>query len=170
MDLRATTLPTPVGPLALLARDEVLVAAGFAPVDALAARLPDAPATRPLRDLGGLSAALQAYLGGDLAALDGLPVEQPGGAFRQAAWAAMRAVPAGRTASYAEIATAAGSPRAVRAAGSACAANLVAPVVPCHRVVRGDGSLGGYGYGLTTKRWLLGHERAALAVTSPPGR
>jgi methylated-DNA-[protein]-cysteine S-methyltransferase len=72
----------------------------------------------------------------------------------------MRAVPAGAVLSYAALAARAGKPRASRAAGAACAANLVAPVIPCHRIVRADGSLGGYYYGLDRKAWLLRHEGA----------
>jgi len=71
-------------------------------------------------------------------------------------------VPAGRVATYTQIATRAGSPRASRAAGNALHANPVAIVVPCHRVLRTDGSLGGYGGGLPIKEWLLRHEGALL--------
>jgi len=70
----------------------------------------------------------------------------------------MRQIPPGQTWSYAELAAKAGRPDASRAAGSACARNLVAPFVPCHRVVRSDGTLGGYYYGLPVKEWLLAHE------------
>jgi methylated-DNA-[protein]-cysteine S-methyltransferase len=85
-------------------------------------------------------------------------VDQPGGTFRQAAWKAMRAVPPGEVITYAELAARAGNPGAVRAAGSACAQNRVAPIVPCHRIVRTGGGLGGYYYGLPVKEWLLAHE------------
>jgi methylated-DNA-[protein]-cysteine S-methyltransferase len=160
MTINATTLATPVGELTLLARDDTLVAAGFTTVEALAVRLAT-PAEEFVhrRDLGRLSGAVSAYLAGDPDALDDLPVSQPGGDFVQAAWKVMREVPAGTTISYAELAARAGRPQAIRAAGSACARNLVAPIVPCHRIVRTDGSLGGYYYGLATKRWLLDHER-----------
>jgi len=87
-----------------------------------------------------------------------VPVRQPGGAFQQQVWDVMRRIPPGQTWSYAELAAKAGNPDAARAAGSACARNLVAPFVPCHRVVRTDGSLGGYYYGLDVKEWLLAHE------------
>jgi methylated-DNA-[protein]-cysteine S-methyltransferase len=76
----------------------------------------------------------------------------------------MRQIPPGETWSYAELAAKAGRPQAVRAAGQACARNLVAPFVPCHRVVRSGGSLGGYYYGLAVKRWLLDHERGDAAA------
>ena len=105
-----------------------------------------------------VAAAIRNYFDGHLSALDGLPVEQPGGAFRQAAWAAMRGIAAGRACSYAQLAASAGRPAAVRAAGSACATNRVPLLVPCHRVVRSDGSLGNYFYGTDVKRWLLRHE------------
>ena len=85
---------------------------------------------------------------------------QPGPPSRQRLWAALRAVPPGRTLSYAQLAAEAGNPRAPRAAGAACAYNLIAPVVPCHRALRSDGSLGGYYYGLDRKTWLLRHEGA----------
>jgi methylated-DNA-[protein]-cysteine S-methyltransferase len=158
MTIEATTLTTPTGELSLLVRDDVLVAAGFAAPAAMAARLADEPlVTR--RDLGRLSAAVSAYFDGDLRALDDLPVSQPGGDFHQAAWKVMREVEPGETITYAELATRAGNPKAIRAAGSACARNLIAPIVPCHRIVRTDGTLGGYYYGLPTKQWLLTHER-----------
>jgi methylated-DNA-[protein]-cysteine S-methyltransferase len=158
MTIDATTLGTPVGPLALLTRDGALIAAGFADIETMHARVGDEPLIEH-HDLGVVSQGVSAYLAGDLGALDDLPVAQPGGAFRQAAWAAMRRVPAGQTISYAKLAAEAGNPKAVRAAASACAQNLIAPIVPCHRVLRSDGSLGGYYYGLAVKEWLLAHEQ-----------
>jgi methylated-DNA-[protein]-cysteine S-methyltransferase len=158
MTIDATTLATPVGELSLLARDDVLIAAGFASVATMADRLDDERLT-VRRDLGRLSAAVLAYFDGDLRALDDLPVAQPGGDFHQAAWKVMREVAPGETISYAELAARAGNPKAIRAAGSACARNLIAPIVPCHRILRTGGALGGYYYGLPTKRWLLTHER-----------
>jgi methylated-DNA-[protein]-cysteine S-methyltransferase len=169
--LLAAVLPSPAGGLAvLLTEDGVVRAAGFGPLDAMAARLPLALAARghevldPAALAGrGAGPALVAeaaarYLDGEVGALDAVPVAQPGGPFQQRAWAAMRAIAPGATATYAELAAAAGSPTAVRAAGSACARNLVAPFVPCHRVLRSGGTLGGYYYGLETKRVLLAHE------------
>ena len=164
--VHATTLETPVGTLALLVRDDVLVAAGFTPVEDQFGRLRTTTASLQIvNDLGPFSAAMQAYFDGDVTAPDTLPVSQPGGGFRQAAWKVMREVPAGETISYAELASRAGSPNAVRAAGSACALNMVAPIVPCHRIVRTGGNLGGYYYGLSTKEWLLAHERGATELT-----
>lgn len=110
-------------------------------------------------DRGSVAEAVAAYAEGDLAALEGLTAEQPGSAYRQEVWAAMRRVPAGQTVSYAELAQMAGRPQAHRAAAGACANNLIAFVVPCHRVIRSDGSLGDYlYYGPDTKRRLLTRE------------
>lgn len=88
-----------------------------------------------------------------------LPIDMCGTAFQQAVWAALRAIPAGETRSYREIAAAIGKPGAVRAAGSACGDNVLAVVIPCHRVLRSDGTLGGYAYGLGRKQALLERER-----------
>ena len=160
----ATTVASPLGELALLVHDDALVAAGFATVDEHHAALRTSASLRVVNDLGPFSAALSAYFDGDVGAMDTLPVLQRGGAFRQAAWKVMRDVPAGETITYAELAVRAGSPLAARAAGSACAQNLIAPVIPCHRIVRGADApaarrLGGYAYGLSRKEWLLAHER-----------
>src|SRR5205807_2525819 len=83
--------------------------------------------------------------------------------FQQAAWSAMRGVPAGQTISYRELAGRSGTGSA-RAAGSACGRNAVALFVPCHRVVQSGGGLGGYYWGLDRKRWLLEHERALITL------
>lgn len=91
-----------------------------------------------------------------------LPIDVAGTAFQQAVWAELRRIPAGETRSYAQIAAAVGKPAAVRAAGSANGANNVAVLIPCHRVVRTDGSLGGYAYGLDRKRALLEKEGAKI--------
>jgi AraC family transcriptional regulator of adaptative response/methylated-DNA-[protein]-cysteine methyltransferase len=90
-----------------------------------------------------------------------VPVDLIGTAFQKKVWDALMKIPAGETRSYAEIATQLGAPRAARAVANACAHNRVAIVVPCHRVVRGDGSLGGYRWGLPLKDRLLQRERAA---------
>jgi methylated-DNA-[protein]-cysteine S-methyltransferase len=158
----ATTMSTPVGNLALLVRNDVLVAAGFTDVKDQSTRLQTDAPLEVVEHLGRFSEAMSAYFDGEVNAMDTLPVEQPGGAFRQAAWKVMREVPAGEVISYAELAARVGSPDAVRAAGTACATNMVAPIVPCHRIVRTGGALGGYYYGLGVKEWLLAHERGEV--------
>lgn len=89
-----------------------------------------------------------------------LPLDPQGTAFQHKVWAALRTIPAGRTASYAEIARQIGAPNAARAVARACAANALAVAIPCHRVVRGDGSLSGYRWGAERKRCLLEREAA----------
>ncbi len=164
----ATVVGTPIGPLSLLAQGGRLIAGGFTADPAVMhARLSPPLRALPLPlesaspgQLPWLVTPLTAYFDGDLRALDAIPVYQPGPRSRQRLWAALRAVPPGRTLSYTQLAAEAGNPRAPRAAGAACAYNLVAPVVPCHRALRSDGSLGGYYYGLDRKTWLLRHEGA----------
>lgn len=90
-----------------------------------------------------------------------LPLDIRGTAFQQRVWQALRAIPVGATASYADIAQHIGAPRAVRAVAQACAANALAVAIPCHRVVRHDGTLGGYRWGVERKRALLAREAAS---------
>lgn len=90
-----------------------------------------------------------------------LPLDIRGTAFQRRVWSALRAIPRGATASYADIAARIGAPAAVRAVAGACAANPLAVVVPCHRVVRRDGGLSGYRWGIERKRALLQREAAA---------
>ncbi len=89
-----------------------------------------------------------------------LPLDIRGTAFQQQVWQALRAIPPGKTATYAEIAEAVGRPRAVRAVAQACAANPLAVAIPCHRVVRTDGDLSGYRWGVERKRELIAREAA----------
>ncbi|WP_296595501.1 bifunctional DNA-binding transcriptional regulator/O6-methylguanine-DNA methyltransferase Ada [Phenylobacterium sp.] len=90
-----------------------------------------------------------------------LPLDVRGTAFQQRVWQALRDVPAGRTVSYADVAAAIGAPKAVRAVAGACAANNIAVAIPCHRVVRNDGSLSGYAWGVDRKQALIEREAAA---------
>jgi len=89
-----------------------------------------------------------------------LPLDVQGTVFQRRVWKALQSIPAGRTASYSEVAAAIGQPLAHRAVASACAANKLAVAIPCHRVVRTDGKLGGYRWGLERKQRLLANERA----------
>jgi methylated-DNA-[protein]-cysteine S-methyltransferase len=128
----------------------------------LRAGLADQPRHRP--DLGPISTATAAYLDGDLTAIDVVPVEQhTSGQFMAHAWTVLRDVKAGEPVTYTAYAGLAGRPAAVRAAAAACARNAAALFVPCHRVLRTDGTLGGYRWGLDVKKWLLGHESGVTA-------
>lgn len=162
--LSAATVVVPGGRLTVaVTQDGVVHRSLFGTATELRSAFPGAIPVAPEDLPGGVGDALARYAAGEVGALDGVRVQQPGGAFLQSVWAVMRAIPAGTTVSYTELARRAGRPTAVRAAASACARNMVAPFVPCHRVVRSDGSLGGYAYGLETKQALLDHERAATA-------
>jgi len=108
--------------------------------------------------------ALAAHLDGDPVAPD-LPLDLRGSAFQLRVWNYLRSIPRGQVVSYADAARALGAPSAARAVASACARNRVAVLVPCHRVVRGDGGLGGYRWGLPRKRALLDAERRGRMVT-----
>ena len=162
-EIYTATIATPMGPITIIETDEVVLAAGYYPgPEPLLERVTDIDATDVTPNPDGPGAkALRAYLAGEVDVFDGLTVRQPGSPYRQRVWEEMRKVRAGETISYSELASRARNPRAVRAAATCCAVNLIAPIVPCHRIVRSDGTLGGYGYGLDTKRWLLAHEGAA---------
>jgi methylated-DNA-[protein]-cysteine S-methyltransferase len=158
-----STRDTPVGPFtALVDADGAVLASGWtADLDALLplVHLSLRPTqARQRDDLGSVSTAIVRYHEGDLDAADAVAVRQRSGAFLEHAWEVLRTVPAGAAVSYTEYAAKAGRPTAVRAAASACARNAAALFVPCHRVVRTDGSLGGFRWGLPVKRWLLEHE------------
>lgn len=121
------------------------------------------PAARVTGDDPGFDARLAQIVGFVEAPAIGLdlPLDIRGTAFQQRVWQALRAIPAGETLSYAEVAERIGAPSAVRAVAGACAANTLAVAVPCHRVVRGDGSLSGYRWGVERKRDLLAREAGA---------
>jgi methylated-DNA-[protein]-cysteine S-methyltransferase len=113
-----------------------------------------------------IAEALAAYFAGNLSALDRLETATGGTGFQREVWAALRAIPPGRTVSYGELAARLGRPKAVRAVGLANGANPVGLVVPCHRVVGARGELTGYAGGLDRKRWLLQHEARHAADAS----
>jgi methylated-DNA-[protein]-cysteine S-methyltransferase len=160
----SSTVDTPAGAFTVLATDEAVLASGWTTdLDALtrlvhpSLRPPAAPRPRP--DLGAVTKAVLGYLDGDLTAIDDVPVSQHStGLFLADAWRILRTVPAGEPVSYAGFAARAGRPAAVRAAAQACARNAAALFIPCHRVLRSDGTLGGYRWGVPVKRWLLDHE------------
>ncbi len=103
--------------------------------------------------------ALEQHLRGEACALD-LPVHIRATAFQMKVWRYLQSIPRGEVRSYSEVAAAIGQPKAVRAVATACASNRVALVIPCHRVIRASGELGGYRWGLSRKRGLLELERA----------
>jgi len=160
---------TPLGPFTVVGRDGAVVAAGFGTgVDEFLPLVSNATRPTELREraeLGVLTRAVADYFAGDVTALDAVEVHQRSGAFRERAWAELRAIPAGTTISYGELAKRADSPRAVRAAGQACARNAACLYVPCHRVVAADGKAHHYAYGVDRKRTLIAHESGQLRLT-----
>lgn len=165
MTAYSSTVDTPIGPFtAIIAPDEAVLASGW--TDSTDALLPViAPALRPVEvrrrpDLGSVTKAIRLYHEGTLTAPDDIEVRQSSGPFITHAWTILRTIPPGTPTTYTEFATLSGRPEAIRAAASACARNAAALFVPCHRILRTDGTLGGFRWGLDVKRWLLNHESA----------
>jgi methylated-DNA-[protein]-cysteine S-methyltransferase len=161
MPLLAATYNSPIGTLNLISFDDLLLAANISNLRAAKESLHndyDDFEIKSVSKLPIITELLDDYFDGDINAINGIKVLQPGGAFSQKAWKAMRKVRG--TISYSQLADRAGSPAAVRAAGSACAKNAIVLVVPCHRIVKTGGNLGNYAYGLKKKEWLLNHEGA----------
>ena len=161
--LATATHTSPFGKIYLIAEDDLLLAAGFRSLEDLIQRLPAEVVARGFKRAASIptvSDVWNAYCDGEIRGLSKVRWSQAGGDFRQQAWKAMTKIAPGKTISYAELALQSGSPAAVRAAGTACSSNLIAPFIPCHRIVRTGGALGGYGYGLPTKVALLEFEGA----------
>lgn len=145
------TLSSPVGDLLLTSDGECLTGV----------RMNATPSADAVRDPATLREAvnqLREYFAGERTTFD-LSTAQPGTSFQQRVWAELLAIPYGETISYAELARRVGQPTAARAVGSANGRNNLGVIVPCHRVIAADGTLGGYGWGLARKEWLLDHER-----------
>ncbi len=163
-----STMDTPVAPFtAIVTGDGAVLASGWtSDIDDLTPQI--TPALRPSelrqrRDLGPVSAAVRKYHAGDIAAIDDVEVRQTSGEFLTHAWHVLRTVPPGKPVTYRDYAALAGRPAAVRAAASACARNAAALFVPCHRVVRVGGAMGGFRWGVDVKRWLLAHEERSVS-------
>lgn len=161
------TLDTPDGAFTILADDEGRVlASGWTPdTDRILERLRGADRPTSVRQgRTDAAAAVTAYYDGDLAAIDDVAVAQHGTVMQVTGWAALRRIAPGEPLTYAEFAAELGSPSAVRAAASICARNAPALFVPCHRVLRTGGALGGFAWGLDVKRRLLDREAGVPAL------
>ena len=155
------TLDTPDGPFTILAddRQRVLASGWTSDQAAIVARL--SAAARPVEYSEGeteAAAAVRAFYEGDLSAIDAVAVTQAGTPLQLAGWSALRRIEPGEPLTYTSFAARLGNPRAVRAAASICARNAPALFVPCHRVLRTDGTLGGFAWGLGVKASLLARE------------
>ena len=157
--IRWTIADTSLGRLLIAATERGLCRVAFDEDEAaLRRRFPAADIQEGGADLAALAASVVAKVEAPAADVE-LPADVRGSAFQERVWQAIATIPAGETLSYGELAARAGRPEAVRAAASACGANPLAVVVPCHRVRRGDGGPGGYAWGLDRKRALLSRER-----------
>jgi methylated-DNA-[protein]-cysteine S-methyltransferase len=169
---RYATVATPPGPFTVVvgaAPDgrEVVLASGW--TDDLGALLPVIHPTLRPTEVGPVAQlpvleVVEAFVAGEVGALDDVAVHQRSGPFLEEAWTVLRTVPAGAPDTYAAFAARCGRPAAVRAAANACARNAAALFVPCHRVLGSDGGLGGFRWGTPVKRWLLDHEAAHAPV------
>lgn len=161
LQLIATT--TPDGDFHIIIDEKgVARASGFGEVDILARRLPEelqGIAISPTKD-HPYEAHVRAYYQGDKNALDAIPRNQDGSDFQRKVWQAISQIPYGKTVSYKQLADASGNPAAIRAAGTICGLNKLILLVPCHRVLKSDGSIGSYLYGTKIKESLLRHEYA----------
>jgi AraC family transcriptional regulator of adaptative response/methylated-DNA-[protein]-cysteine methyltransferase len=159
--IRWTTFDSPLGPMLIAATAKGICRLTFDDSEASLRRL--FPNAEIVEDAGGLKELVDGALSAieqPLAARD-LPIDVAGTAFQEKVWRELRKIPPGETRSYAQIAAAIGQPGAVRAVGTANGDNHVAVLIPCHRVIRSDGSLGGYAGGLDRKRKLLAAEGQA---------
>jgi methylated-DNA-[protein]-cysteine S-methyltransferase len=143
-------IETPIGVFRAVVVDGAVQSAGF--------QLGRKTAPRDAGNAAGVRDRLAAYFTGDVDALDDIDVAPQGTLFKQLVWKALREVRAGETVSYGELAKRVGAPGAARAVGTANATNPICLIIPCHRVIRAGGELGGYGFGVDRKRWLLEHE------------
>jgi len=162
MVIRYTIADSPLGRLLVAATDRGLCAVNLGESDqaleeALRREYPDARRDRDDAGLGKWVENLVRHLDGDRPDAD-LPLDVQATAFQRRVWAELQRIPRGSTRTYREIAEALGHPKAARAVARACATNRVALVIPCHRVVRGDGGIGGYRWGEGRKQALLDRE------------
>ena len=155
-----TVIDSPIGPLTLVSRAGRLTNLAM---DGQAHAVPPPPGCQ--RDDGAfadVTSQLDEYFAGRRTGFD-VPLDLVGTGFQRAVWAQLCAIPYGRTISYGELARRVGNPKAARAVGTANGHNPVALIVPCHRVIAGDGGIGGYGGGIERKSQLLELERTHLA-------
>lgn len=163
MELRAGELETPIGAVQWLATPAGICALGFGDWNRTRALVERRFGTLDISAEGAPGgAALEAYFAGDLRALDALPVDVAGTEFQEAVWTALRKIPVSDTSTYRILAAGLGRPTASRAVGGAVGSNPVSLILPCHRVLRADGGLSGFAWGVDRKRWLLAHEGALV--------
>jgi methylated-DNA-[protein]-cysteine S-methyltransferase len=141
-----------------------VIGAGFKPMNKLLKQLNLGKDIKLIKDakLEGVTSLVKDWVDGDLDIFKKINLKQDGAEFMQSCWNQLRKIPGGKVLSYAQLAKKSGNEKAVRAAGSACARNLIAPFIPCHRVIKTNGDIGNYGFGVSLKKALLEHEGVNL--------
>ena len=173
--LFAAWLDTPLGPMTAIADERALYLLEFVDrrglereIERLRLRHKAGIAPGRTAPIEQIELELEQYFAGRSLTFE-TPVVRTGSPFQNAVWDALLTIPPGETWSYADLARAVGSPKAVRAVGTANGCNQLAIVIPCHRVINTNGELGGYAGGLPRKKWLLDHERSVQAVGTATG-
>lgn len=160
MHLSFISQSTPIGLFTMFLHDDVVVASGFGDVEAIRAILPSEYADTECSETTKhpYIEAVNAYFAGNLDAITLVNYEQSAGEFLTHVWQVMSEIKPGEPITYTELASRANAPLAIRAAASACAKNKVALFIPCHRIIKSDGTVGQFAYGSPIKKFLLEHE------------
>ncbi|WP_079477604.1 bifunctional transcriptional activator/DNA repair enzyme AdaA [Halobacillus salinus] len=163
--LKASWIDTPLGPMVAIANEEALLLLEFVDRRGLEREVERLRENREAAIIPGesepirmIKRELELYFVGKLTTFQ-TPVQFLGTPFQKSVWHQLQAIPSGETRSYTDMARKIGNPQAVRAVGRANGMNQLAIIVPCHRIIQSDGSLGGYGGGIARKEWLLSHEK-----------
>jgi len=168
MPLFVATLQTPIGPIEVVTKGLILCGITFeghgASTRAWMEKRFGEIAIEQHDSLGEVTDRITAYFAGDIRAVESLPVDTGGTTFQLLVWEALRKIKPGTTASYTEVAKTIGRENAARPVGMATGRNPIPIVIPCHRVIASDGTLGGSGGGLERKKWLLSHEKGQRAL------
>jgi methylated-DNA-[protein]-cysteine S-methyltransferase len=151
---------TPMGPLRLCFSDRGLTAIEFTGEGSSTVQENDSPSSRLKPLIKAVTKQLKAYFDGEPTDFADLALDPQGTPFQRRVWEELRRIPRGQAISYKELANRVGNPKASRAVGQANGRNPIPLIIPCHRVIAADGTLGGYSSGLDRKRWLLRHEGA----------
>jgi methylated-DNA-[protein]-cysteine S-methyltransferase len=159
--VRFTITDSPIGELIIWGEDAVT---GVEFVDSPRATGVDPAWRRDGAAFGEAIGQLESYFAGELTRFE-LNLDTGGTAFQRRVWTRLQDIPYGATTTYGRLATELGDPKAVRAVGLANGRNPISIIIPCHRVIGADGSLTGYGGGLSRKQWLLAHERGEVPLT-----
>jgi len=170
MPLLVATIPTPIGPLEVVTKGGILCGITFeghgASTRAWMERRFGEIAIEQLDSLDEVTDRITAYFAGDVRAVASLPVDTGGTDFQRSVWDELRRIEPGTTISYGEMARRISRPKACQAVGMAAGRNPIPIVIPCHRVIAADGTLGGFGGGLDRKEWLLAHEKGGVSSRS----